>query len=92
MTVMSAFCFLSILAKDAVLYAAMPAVTPKTMCFPCSMVGSFQSMFAKLGFQRRPLYNIDKSTQGTLALHVARSGTKLEKTSLSTDGSLAPYL
>ena len=39
---------------------------------------------------RRTLRNIDKSTQARLRCIVARSGTKLEKTSLSTDGSIAP--
>ena len=39
---------------------------------------------------RRTLYNIDKSTQARLRCIVARSGTKLERTSLSTDGSIAP--
>ena len=43
-------------------------------------------------FSRRPLRNIDKATQGTLALHVARSGAKLENTSLSADGDKAPCL
>jgi len=38
-------------------------------------------------FRQRPLYNIDKSPQGTLSLCVARSSAKLENTSLSTDGS-----
>ena len=39
---------------------------------------------------RRPLYNIDKTTQARLRYIAASSGTKLEKTSLSTDGGRAP--
>ncbi|MDE6663228.1 MAG: hypothetical protein K2K46_07760 [Lachnospiraceae bacterium] len=45
---------------------------------------------ASFSCSRRPLYNIDNINAGTLALHVARSGAKLENTSLSTDGSIVP--
>ena len=54
-------------------------------CSICGIVGRGQ-----LRFLRRSLYNIDNVNAGTLALHVARSGSKLENTSLTTDGSIVP--
>jgi len=47
-------------------------------------------LIAKLCFYEHPMFNIDIIIIGTLALLVARSGAKLENTSLSTGGSKAP--
>ena len=47
-------------------------------------------MIAKLYFSRSPLCNINKSTQARLRYIVVRSGTKLERTSLSTGDDIVP--
>ena len=47
-------------------------------------------MIAKFYFSRHPLYNINKSMQSRLRYIVTHNGTKLERTSLSTGGSIVP--
>ena len=47
-------------------------------------------MIAKLCFSKRPLYNINKSTQARFRYIAACNGTKLEKTSLITGSGIVP--